>query len=125
MQDTRNLLRLTNKMLHSDRVLVRFHEIDDAHLGKTVLRGTLDVPLHDAYNTVTRPMDVEDRFIRACFTRQPRRPAFTLQADWVDPSWPLVVRLDWQDAEASPGYYYVRIEQIDGNIAWSSPIWFR
>ncbi len=30
------------------------------------------------------------------------------------------------DNEAEPGktsYYYVRIEQADGNLAWASPMW--
>jgi hypothetical protein len=35
------------------------------------------------------------------------------------------VALDWTDTEAQPGtnYYYVRLEQEDGQIAWASPMW--
>jgi hypothetical protein len=36
------------------------------------------------------------------------------------------VDLKWTDADPAPGpvsYYYVRIEQADGNLAWSSPMW--
>jgi predicted carbohydrate-binding protein with CBM5 and CBM33 domain len=33
--------------------------------------------------------------------------------------------VEWQDDDASPAYYTVRVEQIDGNIAWSSPVWVR
>ena len=32
----------------------------------------------------------------------------------------------WTDMEAQAGktsYYYVRIEQEDGNLAWASPMW--
>ena len=31
----------------------------------------------------------------------------------------------WQDAEAAPGahYYYLRVVQSDGEMAWSSPVW--
>ncbi len=34
---------------------------------------------------------------------------------------------EFVDNEASPGesYYYVRVEQADGELAWSSPIWVR
>jgi hypothetical protein len=35
------------------------------------------------------------------------------------------LELNWKDKEPQPGenMYYVRIEQRDGEIAWSSPIW--
>jgi hypothetical protein len=35
--------------------------------------------------------------------------------------------LRYRDNAISPGehYYYVRVEQQDGNVAWSSPIWIR
>lgn len=36
------------------------------------------------------------------------------------------VQLSFTDMEATPGktsYYYVRLEQADGNLAWASPMW--
>ncbi|HXG09430.1 MAG TPA: hypothetical protein VNK04_06545 [Gemmataceae bacterium] len=35
------------------------------------------------------------------------------------------VELRYTDAEVKPGtyYYYVRVEQADGNLAWGSPMW--
>jgi len=36
------------------------------------------------------------------------------------------VNINFTDMEAAPGktsYYYVRLEQADGNIAWASPMW--
>ena len=36
------------------------------------------------------------------------------------------VKLSFTDAESPAGktsYYYVRVEQADGNLAWSSPMW--
>lgn len=35
------------------------------------------------------------------------------------------VDLTYVDTEPDPGgsFYYVRLEQVDGNVAWSSPIW--
>ncbi len=37
------------------------------------------------------------------------------------------VDLTWMDNEAKAGtsYYYVRLEQQDGQLAWSSPMWVR
>jgi hypothetical protein len=35
-------------------------------------------------------------------------------------------KLRYTDMEAKPGqtsYYYVRVEQADGNLAWASPMW--
>jgi hypothetical protein len=98
--------------------------IDDTHLERPVLSETMSVPLDAAHARVTRPLDVEERFVRPLFTRAPHHPEFILDVDWVDPEWPRVAQVEWQDVDSSPGYYYVRVEQIDGNIAWSSPIWF-
>ena len=36
------------------------------------------------------------------------------------------VKLRYTDMDAQKGktsYYYVRIEQADGNLAWASPVW--
>jgi hypothetical protein len=36
--------------------------------------------------------------------------------------------LSWQDNQAKPGttsYYYVRVQQTDGQMAWSSPMWIQ
>ncbi|GIW78765.1 MAG: hypothetical protein KatS3mg105_0572 [Gemmatales bacterium] len=37
------------------------------------------------------------------------------------------VKLHYVDMDATPGvsYYYVRIQQTDGNIAWASPMWIK
>ena len=32
---------------------------------------------------------------------------------------------DYQDKAAGPANYYVRVMQLDGNLAWSSPIWIK
>lgn len=32
-------------------------------------------------------------------------------------------RLTWADEPGRPAYYYVRVIQIDGEMAWSSPVW--
>ncbi len=36
------------------------------------------------------------------------------------------VEMQWTDADPSPdavSYYYVRVQQADGNLAWCSPMW--
>jgi len=35
------------------------------------------------------------------------------------------VQLTYEDSDSKPGesYYYVRVEQADGQMAWSSPMW--
>ena len=38
------------------------------------------------------------------------------------------LKLKWKDKEFFPGntvYYYARVQQADGNIAWASPMWIR
>ncbi len=30
---------------------------------------------------------------------------------------------DGEPLEGQVGYYYVRVEQADGNLAWASPMW--
>jgi hypothetical protein len=32
-------------------------------------------------------------------------------------------RLRWTDPDSQPGWYYLRVYQTDGEMAWSSPIW--
>jgi len=53
------------------------------------------------------------------------QPAFFLECDLVNPAGPMDVELRYQDREPlKPGdYYYVRMEQLDTNKAWSSPVW--
>jgi len=53
------------------------------------------------------------------------KPAFFLECDLVDVNGPKDVNFDYVDrSPRKPGdYYYVRIEQLDTNKAWSSPVW--
>ncbi len=88
-------------------------------------RGARRLALAELRTVVTRPLG--DKVMRPCFTKEPVRPELTIEANWIDTAWPKVVDVAWDDAAAgcpSEAVYYVRGEQIDGNIAWSSPIWF-
>jgi hypothetical protein len=53
------------------------------------------------------------------------KPAFFLECELVDANGPKDVSMEYIDrAPRKPGdYYRVRIEQLDTNKAWSSPIW--
>jgi hypothetical protein len=38
------------------------------------------------------------------------------------------IELDYTDSDAQPNephYYYVRVQQQDGNLAWASPMWIK
>lgn len=100
------------------------YEIEDIHLDRTVLKEEMNLSLSKKHEEITRSLNMEDRFMRPRFTNEPHRPEFTLELDWIDPDWPMIACVEWQDQDNSPGYYRIRVEQIDGNIAWSSPIWF-
>ena len=33
------------------------------------------------------------------------------------------VDVDFRDETSAPAFYYARVFQVDGELAWSSPIW--
>ena len=33
--------------------------------------------------------------------------------------------VEFEDGSAAPAFYYARVFQVDGELAWSSPIWVR
>ena len=98
-------------------------EIDDEHLGAKVLEGCYRLSLSDDHVSLSRPLETDERQRRPLFSREPHQPEFMLDVDWTDPEWPRVLDLSWDDTGAAGDWYFVRIEQIDGNIAWSSPVW--
>ena len=51
--------------------------------------------------------------------------AFVLECELVNAEGPLDIDLDYEDREApQPGdYYYLRMEQLDTNKGWASPVW--
>jgi hypothetical protein len=53
------------------------------------------------------------------------RPAFFLECEMVDPAAPMDLDFAYEDREpVKPGdYWYLRMEQLDTNKAWSSPVW--
>ncbi|MFW5856437.1 MAG: hypothetical protein ACOCX4_01050 [Planctomycetota bacterium] len=91
---------------------VLFDETITLDLSKTGARAVRDFP-PDAAPYQRKPL----------FTREPAEPRFYLSADWVRPGAERVLGLDWTDECSEAAFYYVRVEQVGGDIAWSSPIW--
>jgi hypothetical protein len=98
--------------------------VRDLFQGRAVLDTSFDLALDREEIRAERFLDLGERKLMPLFSRELHRPRFMFEAAWVDPVWPKTVTLDWTDEDAAPAYYTVRMEQIDGNIAWSSPIWF-
>jgi hypothetical protein len=101
--------------------------VDDRVAGHQSLADTIEIPLDDLPASVERPLDtsVVPWFANPVFTNEPVQPTFYLDADLVDIGGTKTAECIWQDDAGDDAWYYVRIEQIDGNIAWSSPIWYR
>lgn len=53
------------------------------------------------------------------------KPSFFVECDMVNPEGAKDYELKYQDRGPlkSGDYYYLRVEQLDGNKAWSSPVW--
>ena len=49
-----------------------------------------------------------------------------IRLHWLAPAPPRETTLEWEEPKsAEPGAYeYLRVTQVDGQMAWSSPIWF-
>lgn len=66
-----------------------------------------------------------DRVKHSYMQKMGIKPALLLDCELVNPEGPLDVTLEYQDREQlKPGdYYYVRMEQLDTNKAFASPVW--
>ena len=100
-------------------------EIHDEHLERQVLDETFEIPLSEPHVRIRRLLDLGGPDPHRLFSREPHHPELTLDVDWIDPRWPRVVQTEWEDTGQAGDWYFVRIEQLDGNIAWSSPVWFQ
>ena len=68
---------------------------------------------------------VVERTLHATLMREPRRPVKDSEIAATFKPNQKEHRGTWTDPKPSPGvhYYYVRAEQIDGQLAWGSPMW--
>lgn len=66
-----------------------------------------------------------DRVKHSYMAKMGVEPEFFLECELVSLDGPMDVTLGYKDRERlKPGdYYYVRVEQLDTNKAWSSPVW--
>ena len=50
---------------------------------------------------------------------------FSAEFELVNPNGPMDVNVEFQDREPlqTGDYFYMRMEQLDSNKAWSSPVW--
>ena len=67
--------------------------------------------------------------VQAIGTRPIRQLDIIRSNKFISTSYPMSEKVEFtfQDAQPLPGesYYYVRLQQVDDQIAWSSPIWVR
>jgi hypothetical protein len=101
------------------------HEIQDVHLGRIALQERIEIPLGERHTQIERVLDLGERFTRPLFEKTPHVPKLTLSVDWIDLDWPKTATSEWVDRSTDDDYYCARIEQVDGELAWSSPVWFR
>jgi len=98
-------------------------EINDTYLGSSVLRECLRIDPPPQTRKIKLPMAVPGWGNRCWFSKQPHVCEFTLDVDRVDPGWSRDVETEWEIEMAHGEYYHVRVEQVDGHMAWSSPVW--
>lgn len=97
--------------------------VEDSRWGEVMLDVTFELPLSERSTALNRPLNVDASRLRPEFTPEPIVPEFRVEADWADPDGPMTAEIEWQDECAEGDYYYVRVEQMGGARAWSSPIW--
>jgi hypothetical protein len=89
-------------------------ELDSAAGGKLVFRfedEQIEVALADI-NTKGKTVSVNE--VRS------------VRLDWLAPDPPRETTLEWEEPTSAEqgAYEYLRVTQVDGQMAWSSPIWF-
>ena len=98
-------------------------ELEDPHLGTIAADIPLDALKRDGYyrQALTGTKPFEHRYLQAMGIAV----AFVLECELVNAEGPLDIDLDYEDREApQPGdYYYLRMEQLDTNKGWASPVW--
>ncbi len=99
-------------------------KLQDPDLGMIEVAIPLDVLRRDGYFRWTgrgeKPR--EHRYLRM----MGREVFFELECELVNADGPMDFEFEFEDREApSPGdYYYLRMEQLDTNKGWASPVWF-
>ncbi len=98
------------------------------HLEETTEFGTAPTPVRTLATIPASVVEVPfSQMNRGIVTRElpVDRYRDTISAQFVNRDAPMDAELDYQDrSDPQPGdYYYLRVTQLDGSRAWSSPIW--
>ena len=98
-------------------------EIEDPDLGPMSVEiplETLNSDGHFAWRSLGNG-SVEHSYMK----KMGVEPAFFVECELVNGEGPMDFEFSYEDhTELAPGdYYYLRVEQLDTNLAWSSPVW--
>ncbi|MEK7752783.1 MAG: hypothetical protein AAB654_12755 [Acidobacteriota bacterium] len=96
--------------------------LDDSDtMGLFEVRVPLAQLRRDGYFSWSKPGAVSHPYME----KMGVKPAFFLECELVNPEGPADFDLNYQDRGPlkSGDYYYLRMEQLDTNKAWSSPVW--
>ena len=98
--------------------------LDDPHLGAISFAIPLEELRRDGYSRFRTRGETpyEHSYLKMMGTEA----FFELECELVNADAPMDVELDYEDRDgAAPGdYYYLRMEQLDTNKGWASPVWF-
>ena len=98
-------------------------KLDDPHLGEIAVSVPLDDLRRDGY--VRRRTRGPNPFEHSYLKLMGLEAFFQLECELVNAEGPMDVEFDYEDRESpQPGdYYYLRMEQLDTNKGWASPVW--
>ncbi len=102
--------------------LARIH-VEDERRGERVLDATFELSLTRRHAELQRALDVEKSQLRAEYVPEIIVPSFHAAADRVALHGGRAAEVEWTEHARAGDWYYVRLEQVDGACAWSSPIW--
>jgi hypothetical protein len=100
-----------------------FHLDDSNHMGVFDVKIPLEQLKRDGYFAWSKRGD--ERVKHAYMAKMGVAPTFFVECELVDTEGPMDVDFNYEDRNPpKPGdYYYLRMEQLDTNKAWSSPVW--
>ena len=97
--------------------------LDDPHLGALEIDIPLDELRRDGYFRWRGPgpQPFEHKYLEMMGVEV----AFELECELVNPEATMDFEFDYEDRKAPQAgdYYYLRVEQLDTNKAWASPVW--
>ena len=97
--------------------------LEDPHLGTIEADIPLDALKQDGY--LRQTLKGTEPFKHSYLQAMGIDVAFVLECELVNAEGPMDIDLDYEDREPPrPGdYYYLRMEQLDTNKGWASPVW--